>query len=139
MEATAGIEPADKGFADLCLTTWLRRLTGGTASVVNRLGSVNIRRSRLRRGAQTLRLRRLLHHARFRRRQRSLQLLGLVVFAVFDHILQELDDAPSLCLLRRAPLAALRLLVRDLELQSRHRRRVVVRIELSRVLMRQYV
>jgi hypothetical protein len=26
LEATAGIEPADKGFADLCLTTWLRRL-----------------------------------------------------------------------------------------------------------------
>src|ERR1700694_1432865 len=26
MEATAGIEPADEGFADLCLTTWLRRL-----------------------------------------------------------------------------------------------------------------
>jgi hypothetical protein len=24
-EATAGFEPANKGFADLCLTTWLRR------------------------------------------------------------------------------------------------------------------
>ena len=25
LEATGGFEPPDKGFADLCLTTWLRR------------------------------------------------------------------------------------------------------------------
>ena len=44
MEATAGIEPANKGFADLCLTTWLRRLIlRGRASLVNGSGGVNIR------------------------------------------------------------------------------------------------
>ena len=32
LEARAGIEPANKGFADLCLTTWLPRLIRGRYS-----------------------------------------------------------------------------------------------------------
>jgi hypothetical protein len=28
LEARGGIEPPNKGFADLCLTTWLPRLKG---------------------------------------------------------------------------------------------------------------
>ncbi len=33
MEATAGFEPARGGFADRCLTTWLRRHTWANCSI----------------------------------------------------------------------------------------------------------
>ena len=34
MEARGGIEPPNKGFADLCLTTWLPRLIGDASLFV---------------------------------------------------------------------------------------------------------
>ena len=36
MEATVGIEPTYEGFADPCLTTWLRRLGVGRRGAVRR-------------------------------------------------------------------------------------------------------
>ena len=34
MEATTGFEPVDGGFADLCLTTWLRRRDADSSILV---------------------------------------------------------------------------------------------------------
>ena len=45
-EAAIGIEPMDKGFADLCLTTWLRRLIlvkrKAKAIPINSVGSLRV-------------------------------------------------------------------------------------------------
>ena len=35
-QAAAGVEPANKGFADLCLTTWLRRHGGAENGIRTR-------------------------------------------------------------------------------------------------------
>ncbi len=37
MEAAIGIEPMNKGFADLCLTTWLRRPVYVICEMINRI------------------------------------------------------------------------------------------------------
>jgi hypothetical protein len=39
MEAAIGIEPMNKGFADLCLTTWLRRPNAGIKDEGGRMKS----------------------------------------------------------------------------------------------------
>ena len=45
LEATAGFEPADKGFAGLCLTTWPRRQAGQSRSgLKERQGKARLRR-----------------------------------------------------------------------------------------------
>ena len=51
MEATPGFEPGNKGFADLCLTTWLCRLKGELPPIKfgdpERARTVDLQRDRL--------------------------------------------------------------------------------------------
>src|SRR5437764_1986971 len=48
LEAAIGIEPMDKGFADLCLTTWLRRPKGCQTRRRRHLSNFPASRCRLR-------------------------------------------------------------------------------------------
>ena len=51
LEATPGFEPGNKGFADLCLTTWLCRLDGSFLPMIfgdpERARTVDLQRDRL--------------------------------------------------------------------------------------------
>src|SRR5256885_6220723 len=58
---------------------------------------------------------------------------------ILDHVAKEGDHSLPLRMRRGAPFVSARFLVRDLELQSRQRGRVVVRVQFAHVLVRQHV
>src|SRR5687768_16349047 len=69
--------------------------------------------------------------SRLRRFFSGLLRLGILTAELFDQFFQKLDHAPALSALAGAPLARVRALVGDLELQPRHRRAVVVGVQLA--------